>query len=85
MSKEKTASEEPQIYENDSDSAHRVGEVHYIHNIEELAEVPTMWKKFTSWSEKAGAETIGIQRLPEEARDPNLKPWSKFEVPNFYL
>lgn len=74
---EKIPSEEPIVYSNESDSEPRTGEVHYIHNIEDLAEVPSMWVKFTKWSESAGAETIGIQRLSEEARNPDLKPWSK--------
>ena len=82
---DKIPSEEAKTF-NDSDFGpeNGVGQVHYIHNIEDLIEVPSIWRKFTIWSEKLGAESIGIQRLPEAARDPNLRPWSKSQLNLFH-
>lgn len=65
---------EPEVYPTDT----QVGEVHRITNLRDLAEVPSAWSKVHLLSEKLGAETIGCQQLPEEARDPNQKPWSEY-------
>lgn len=77
MSEKKVHTEDQHFTSNDSDSEPQVGEIHHIHDVDELVEVPSIWQKVTAWSKTAGVETIGIQRLPEAARDPNLKPWSK--------
>lgn len=69
--------EDPKDLGNDSDSEPRVGEMHYIHEVDQLVEVPSIWQRITNWSKKAGAETIGVQRLPEEARNAELQPWRK--------
>jgi hypothetical protein len=63
---------EPALYE--TDSGPRQGQVT---NLRDFVEVPSVWDKVHLLSEKLGAETIGVERLPEEARDMNQKPWSE--------
>lgn len=65
---------EPDLYATESAS----GSIRRITNLRDIAEVPSIWSKIHLLSEKLGAETIGCQQLPEEARDPNQKPWSLF-------
>jgi hypothetical protein len=63
---------EPAIYE--TDSGPRQGQATYLGDI---VTIPSRWRKVHGLSEKLGAETIGCQQLPEEARDVNQKPRSK--------
>ena len=64
---------EPALYETDSDP--RQGQVT---NLGDIITIPSRWRRVHGWSEKLGAETIGCQQLPEEARDVNQKPRSSF-------
>ena len=64
---------EPELYATDSNQQ---GEVTRITNLRDITEVPSVWSKVHLLSEKLGAETIGCQQVPEEARDPAQKPWS---------
>ncbi|CZR51321.1 related to Purine-cytosine permease fcyB [Phialocephala subalpina] len=69
---------EPDLYQ--TDSGPRQGQVTRIKNLRDLEEVPSVWTKVHLLSEKLGAETIGVEQLPEEARNPNQKPYSTFFV-----
>lgn len=64
----------PELYPTDSAQK---GEVTRITNLRDITEVPSVWSKVHLLSEKLGAETIGCQQVPEEARDPTQKPWSE--------
>lgn len=66
---------EPDLYQ--TDSGPRQGQVTQIKNLRDLEEIPSVWTKVHLLSEKLGAETIGVEQLPEEARNPNQKPYSK--------
>jgi hypothetical protein len=59
-----------------TDSGPQEGQVGHINNLRDFSEVPSFWSKFHAFTEKLGAETIGVEQLPEEARDPNQKPHS---------
>lgn len=71
--------QEQVLYQTDS-SGPREGQVlrTHVNNLRDFAEVPSFWSKIHAISEKLGAETIGVEQLPEEARDVNQKPHSKY-------
>jgi hypothetical protein len=60
-----------------TDSGPREGQVVHVSNLRDFVEIPSFWNKIHALSEKLGAETIGVEQLPEEARDVNQKPHSK--------
>jgi hypothetical protein len=66
---------EPDLYQ--TDSGPRQGQVTHINNLRDFEAVPGIWSRVHALSEKIGAETIGVEQLPEEARNPNQKPRSK--------
>jgi hypothetical protein len=61
-----------------TDSGPREGQVAHVNNLRDFTEVPSFWSKVHALSEKLGAETIGVEQLPEEARDVNQKPHSEY-------
>lgn len=65
-------SSEPGLFE--TGSGPRQGQVT---NLEDIVKIPSRWRKIHGLSEMLGAETIGCQQLPEEARDVNQKPQSE--------
>lgn len=60
-----------------TDSGPREGHVGHVTNLTDFAEVPSFWSGLHRLSAKLGAETIGVEQLPEEARNPDQKPHSK--------
>lgn len=66
---------EPELYQ--TDSGPRQGQVAQVKNLRDFESVPGIWDKVHLLSEKLGAETIGVEQLPEEARNPDQKPRSK--------
>lgn len=70
--------QENALYRTDS-SGPREGEVE---NLRDFSQVPSFWNKVHRLSEKLGAETVGVEQLPEEARDVNQKPHSEIQEEN---
>lgn len=71
---------EPDLYQTDSG----LGQVTQIHNLREFESVPGIWSKVHTLTEKMGAETIGVEQLPEEARNSKQKPRSKSLILLFF-
>lgn len=65
---------EPDLYR--TDSGPRQGQVIQVKNLRDFEHVPGIWSKVHLLSEKLGAETIGVEQLPEEARNLEQRPYS---------
>jgi hypothetical protein len=65
---------EPALYE--TDSSPRRGSIRQG-SVTDFVTVSSSWQWLHDLSGKMGAETVGCQQLPEEARDVNQKPWSE--------
>ena len=63
------------------DSGHQDVGVGYVTDSRDIESAPSKWAGLNRLTEKMGVETVGCDRLPEEARDPTQKPWS---TSNFY-
>jgi hypothetical protein len=66
----------------ETDSGPRQGQ---LTNVEDIVTITSKWRRVHGWSEKLGAETIGYQQLPEEARDVKQKPHSELNSPRMSL